>query len=347
MNIILTNVKREIEKLYPGYFALPMATGIVSIAASLLGYGVFGRWLFYLNVFSYVILVIMYMLRTLWYIPAIYRDLMDAAKSSGFLTIVAATNIVGYQFLYFDGDYVIASLFLLTGSFLWCTVIFSVLTAIIIKRKKGRIQRNMNGLWLLIIVATESVTVLGSATAEYYPASNAWIYFIAFMMFLNGCLWYIVVITLIFYRMAFFKLRAVELAPAYWINMGAVAIITLGGTALIQHGQGIEWMIPMQPFILGMTFLYWSVGTFWIPLIVILGIWRHFVAKVPFTYHPQFWGMVFPLGMYTVCTFKLMEVSGIEFLFFIPKYFVYMAIMAWLVTFLGMLGRISEVLTDR
>lgn len=51
-------------------------------------------------------------------------------------------------------------------------------------------------------------------------------------MHLLGCVLYILLITLTFYRFAFFRLMPETLTPAYWINMGAVAITTLAGATL-------------------------------------------------------------------------------------------------------------------
>ena len=44
---------------------------------------------------------------------------------------------------------------------------------------------------------------------------------------------YIWIISLIFYRYTFFTISPSDLAPPYWINMGAVAISTLAGTMLL------------------------------------------------------------------------------------------------------------------
>ena len=72
------------------------------------------------------------------------------------------------------------------------------------------------------------------------------------------------------------------------------------------------------------------------PLLFILGFWRHIYKRFPLVYDPQYWGMVFPLGMYTVCTFQLSGAINFEPLLIIPRFFVFIALAAWL-TFVGLI----------
>ena len=46
--------------------------------------------------------------------------------------------------------------------------------------------------------------------------------------------------------------------------------------------------------------LAWATATFWFPLMIAIGVWRHVVSRVPLRYHPSYWALVFPLGMYGV-----------------------------------------------
>jgi tellurite resistance protein TehA-like permease len=86
----------------------------------------------------------------------------------------------------------------------------------------------------------------------------------------------------------------------------------------------------------GFTALFWATATWWIPMLLILGVWRHIVRRFPLAYDPLYWGAVFPLGMYAVATHRLAEVTDEPFLFPIARAFAYVAFAAWLAAFGGL-----------
>jgi len=82
-------------------------------------------------------------------------------------------------------------------------------------------------------------------------------------------------------------------------------------------------------------------------VLVLLGIWRHGVRRYPLRYEPLYWGLVFPLGMYAACTWQMDAALGIGLLQPLAQLFLWLGMLAWLVTWGGMLRRVSALLRGR
>ena len=85
--------------LHPAYFALVMATGIVSIGCGLLGLRPIGVALLWANSLFFVVLWVLTLLRLAWFRDDVVADLKNHGRAVGFFTAVAATSVFGSQWL--------------------------------------------------------------------------------------------------------------------------------------------------------------------------------------------------------------------------------------------------------
>jgi tellurite resistance protein TehA-like permease len=330
-------LSRAAADLFPGYFALVMATGIISIACFLLAMRTISLVLLAINVAAYFVLCVLLLVRLLFFFPRVTADIKDHVRGPGFFTVVAGTCVLGSALLIVVDRFLPALVLWIVGISLWLVIMYTFFTAVTVRENKPTIEAGLNGGWLLAVVATQSISVLGTLLASRLVDYRELILFFTLCMFLLGCMLYLLLITLIFYRFTFGNVSVAALTPPYWINMGAVAITTLAGARLIIAAPGWSLLSEIAPFLKGFTLFFWAAATWWIPLLFALGFWRHVYKRFPLKYDPQYWGMVFPFGMYTVCTLQLSNAIDFPPLLVIPRYFVYLALAGWLAVSLGLI----------
>jgi tellurite resistance protein TehA-like permease len=329
--------------LHPAYFALVMATGIVSIASALAGWRPIAVALLWANTVFYIALWFLTAVRVARFRDRVIADLTHHGRAVGFFTTVAATSVLGSQWLVIAGAWRLAAWLWAATIVLWAALTYSVFTLLTVKEDKPPLDQGINGGWLVSVVAAQSVAVLGSQLAAGFGERAPTVLLFCLAMWLGGGMLYIWIISLIFYRYTFFVMHPSDLAPPYWINMGAVAISTLAGSLLVLDAPHSPVITEVLPFIKGLTLMFWATATWWIPMLVILGIWRHVYSRFPLRYDPLYWGAVFPLGMYTVSTLRLAQAIDAPVLVAIPRLFVFIALGAWTLTMIGLIGNIVQI----
>lgn len=340
-------INQKAANLFPGYFALVMATGALSIASHFLGYFYISIALLYVNVVAYVVLWFLTIIRLTNHFSRLKADLTSHANGPGFFTLVAGTCMFGSQLIVVANNQTVPKFLWGLGIILWVIVMYTFFSAVTIRKDKPDLRQGINGAWLIAAVATQSVSVLGTLLSSYFVNGRDIVLFFTLCMYLLGCMLYLNIITLIFYRFTFVEFKYAALTPPYWINMGAVAITTLAGSNLMLHMKNWTFLVDLMPFLKGFTLFFWIAGTWWIPLLFILMIWRHFYHRYPLNYDPQFWGMVFPLAMYTTSTFQLSKALQLPFLIAIPRVMIFVAVAAWAILFIGLVHHLFQSFTER
>ena len=328
----------DLKTLNPAYFALVMATGIVSIATDLHNIPILPTVMFWLNALFLAGLAAATGARILRYPRAFAADIQSHSRGVGFFTTAAATAVFGTELVLLMDAAGLAAAFWIAAAALWFVTIYGVLAVLTVKPDKPSLADGLNGGWLVSAVASQAVALLTVliSTAGAFTGLERPLLFAALVLWLGGGALYLWIMTLIFFRYTFVHMAPDDLTPPYWINMGAVAISALVGATLIEHAALSPDVAEIVPFVKGLTLFFWAIATWWVPMLIVLGAWHYLICGAPVAYDPLYWGGVFPLGMYSVSTYHLARILEAPFLMPVSKLFMVIAVLAWVVTFAGL-----------
>lgn len=330
-----SGLKNSIRTLSPAYFALPMSTGIISIASYTLGYTLISDFLSVVNDIELGVLSALLIGRLLFYFPEVKKNLSSHSQGAGFLTVVAALCIYESRNVLLKNNYTLALEIWMLSLAIWVVLIYSFFLLITFKKHKPTLATGINGSWLLFVVSTQALSITGNLIAGHLNLQPEVTLFVTTLLYLLGAILYLIIIGLIFYRTTFFLMTPREFKPSFWINMGAAAISTLAGSVLINNMRGAGEFQSFIPIMKLLTMLFWVEGTWWIPIVASMAIWKR--RKIKLKYSADYWSLVFPLGVYTFCTWHLSDALSLQFLKKIPEIFVYFAWTAWIVTYSKMI----------
>lgn len=353
-------MRRDIETLHPAYFAMVMSTGILSIAFDGLGVDPIARALFALNVVTYAVLAVLFAARVTFCTAAFVADMKHPRRCWGFFTFVVGTNTLGSQ-VYLLSDLVgLAQALWFVGLASWAFFMYAIYFYLI-SHHGGSLNRLVSGATLLTVVATQSVTVLGSRLADTFGPLSEFVYILSLTHFAAGWVLYLIFIMFVTQLLLTERLEPTDWSGPFWIAMGAAAITTLAGSNMLLYLDMGDLFEPT----LVITYLAWAAGVWWIPILLYMDIWKFrrleltdrplWISLFPWfrlgfgrgsrhVYEPPSWGRVFPMGMFTASTIALTDASGFDILFQIPSGWGWFALVVWVVTFFGTVRAAGRVL---
>lgn len=327
-----------VQTLYPGYFASVMATGIVSVALLLTQALGLSLTLWGVAVALLVILSAIYLLRVVRFPAEMRRDFQDPATVFGFFTFIAAVGVTATRFA-LGGWSIVPAALTFIAAVAWFALLYWTFAMLIFTNERP-IEQALNGSWLIAIVATESLAITWVLLTTILPGWRAALMLLSYAFWTFGVLLYLIFVALIMYRFFFLRVRHGDLKPPYWINMGAMAITTVAGVRLLDAPHPTMLLLTLRAYIEGFTVMMWAWGTWWIPLLLIIGVWKYGIEHEPIRYDPSLWSIVFPLGMYSTALQLLTHISGLEFLDVVGPASAWIAFVAWALVALGWLASI-------
>ena len=325
-----------LKNLYPGYFAFTMATGIIAVALDMLEMPMLSDVMYVITVATWCVLLFLYTWRLVRFPGAVWGDLMNPQTTFFFFSFVAATNICGILF-FLHGLSTLALLCWVCALLAWAALLhcsFGVLTL----QHAARNVNIIHGGWLMCIVGTQSLVLHGlnilPQLGSYAAHMMVWIY----MLWGIGLILYVIFVTLFCYRIFFLEMSIEDYTPLMWVIMGAAAISANASSALALSKPVMSVLVAFHPIVDMAALVSWAWATWWIPLLVVIGCWKHFFRRVPLCYEPTQWSIVFPLGMYTVTSYRLALAAEFLPLHQISHVMLWIAIAAWCLVLAGLLG---------
>lgn len=323
-----------VEELHPGYFALPMATGILSIGLRTQGPHWLSLAMLALAAGAFLVLLVLVCRRLVAFPAAVRGDLADPHRAFGFFTVVAGANVLGTR-IALEGHEGVTAILLLASVPVWLLLSTLVPWSAALGRQRPATAM-ADGSWLIWVVATQSVAVAAATLEPALSSARRELALLAVLAWSFGVALYVVAGTLVLLRLLLHDVSPGHLGPPYWVTMGALAITVLAGTRIagMTHGPTVD---AVGGLVGGASLLCWVIATLLVPVLVATFWWRHVRRRVPLRYLPTWWSMVFPLGMYGVAGIELGRADGPALLALVGRIELWFALAVWAVVLVAML----------
>jgi tellurite resistance protein TehA-like permease len=328
--------------LSPGYFALVMGTGIVSVGLHLTGFEAVSLVLLGIAALCYLVLWVLYLWRAFAHRTQMLADLRGPEMAFAYFTVVAGTDVLAVRLIQ-AGFVGIAMPLFFFAAVLWFVFGYVLPWQVLMTRDGKPILARTNGTWFIWAVASQSLAVGMAQIQPYLPEGTLWVGVLAVLSWSVGVALYAVVGMLVLLRIIHFGITAREFEPPYWVAMGAMAIAVVAGTSIVDM-QSTPMVDATRALIAGTVVVFWSVCLWLIPMLVGAGVWRHFVHRVPLSYVPTYWSIVFPVGMFAVASLNLGRVDRLPIVEAIGSGALVVAVVVWAIVFVAMLRRVVDVL---
>ncbi|GAA4239924.1 tellurite resistance/C4-dicarboxylate transporter family protein [Actinomadura meridiana] len=329
---------QAVRHLFPGYFALVMATGIVSAALLDVGRPGLSDALLAVAVVCLAVLVVLSVLRLALFPRDVGADLAAPDRTYGFFTLVAACDVVGTRFAA-DGRTTVTQVLFWVALPVWTVLSYGIPIRLVLGPRTRPVLAGVNGTWFIWVVGTQSLVITAATLGSAFPSGTRSAALAAVSLWSVGVVLYLIVATLVLTRLLLLEVTPDDLTPPYWVTMGATAITVLAAARILDMPGNAPAVQAAHPVIVGLAVVLWAFGTWLIPMLVAFGVWRHVLRRARLEYQPQLWSIVFPLGMYAAASMELGRAVHLPIVERIGRTWVWVAFPAWALTFAAMLGR--------
>jgi tellurite resistance protein TehA-like permease len=329
---------RVLRGVHPGWFAMVMATGIVSVALLQAGSPPLSVALLWLAAPAFAVLTVLSAWRAAAFGPPVRDELGRPDQVFSYFAFAAAASVLGSRLADYghrDAAASAVAVLALAAALAW--ILLTVLVLVILAVRPGLRQAitEVNGTWQLWVVGTQSVAIAAtSAYAEgFLPARPGAV--TAIVAWSAGAVLYPAVTILVMARLLGAGPAQEPFAP-YWVTMGAASITVLAATQIlpVAAAAGLAWA---KPVLIGAALAFWSVAAALIPVLTVIGGRRRLRRRGRMRFRRELWMIVFPAGMYATASMRLGAAAGLPPVRDIGLVAVWPAAAAWALVFAGMI----------
>lgn len=333
-----------IRQFTPNWFTVSMGTGVVALIVSAFPMlkaltWQLGTGLWYFNILLFVLFSVLYGLRWAFY-PHEAKQIFQHPSMSLFLGTVPmalATILNGFlkygQPIYGDTAVQIAQTLWYADVVLALLVAWAVPFAMY--RHQEHALQQMTAVWLLPIVACEVAASSGGLLLGHLPADTHAVAILlgSYVLWGVSVLPAFAILTILMLRLVLHKLPEKELAVSSWLALGpigtaALALLVLGHqapTLMASLGLAQLGQLFQQAGILASLILL-GFGLWWLGIAVLTTL-HHAKQDLPFNL--GWWGLTFPLGVYTLAILTLAQQLNLAFLYAVGYAFAAILMLLW------------------
>ena len=333
-----------IRQFTPNWFTVSMGTGVVALIVSefpmLKAFTwQFGTGLWYFNILLFVLFSVLYGLRWAFY-PHEAKQIFQHPSMSLFLgTIPMALATILNGFLKY-GQPIYGDTAVQIAQTLWyADVVLALLVAWAVPfamyRHQEHALQQMTAVWLLPIVACEVAASSGGLLLGHLAADTHAVAILlgSYVLWGVSVLPAFAILTILMLRLVLHKLPEKELAVSSWLALGpigtaALALLVLGHQApMLMASLGLAQLgqLFQQAGILASLILL-GFGLWWLGIAVLTTL-HHAKQDLPFNL--GWWGLTFPLGVYTLAILTLAQQLNLAFLYAVGYAFAAILMLLW------------------
>ncbi len=320
---------RGLRGFHPGWFGAVMGTAVVGIIAITnpgsdpafaTSARVAAQTMTIAALALGVLLLVTYLARVVRYPRESAQDLADPTTGAlygtlpgGILVIAAALAAVGPTWWPPSTVQTLVAVLDWIGVPLAFAV--SVLFAYELFVRAELVPESVNGGWFIPPVVNIVVPLVIAPLIPFAsPTAANSMLVVSYSFFGMGVLLYLVILTMLFHRLALHALPHAALAPSLWIGLGPIGVGSLALIKLAAVGAALEG--PAGPSVaLGskiVATILWGFGAWWFTIAAVLLLRYLRVGSLP--YGIGWWGFTFPLGAYTVATVAVAQAWSLRWL---------------------------------